>query len=1266
VRLCLFGGFALSSAAGTPVRISARKTRALLAYLALRPGEKLGREQVSALLWGESDESLARSSLRQCLTALRRELPASVEQALDADTESISLAPGALRVDALELEQALSASDIAALHSGLALYQGEFLAGLGIRSDAFDDWVREQRALFRRKVVDGLARVSAAFTLSGDDAAHEEALRRHVALEPLDERPRRALMELHARRGRTGEALDEYRRLRETLRRELGVTPEAATEALAAEITRKRTHKTESTPADSGSDSPISPAPAPAPRPPEELRDIAVLAIRLGCLSDPRSVLDPETEARLALDLLVRAREAITALGGTCSSSPGGDVLGVFGAQALRGDETRRAANVALAFAAAAAELEPAVAWSTLKLALSCGQVLTSGEVLAGKPVSVALLLLSDARPTEILITDAFARSLAHGLSVEEREGPDGPRLRLLAVRAASEPFAQPFVGREAELGQLESLLNSVVSSNRGRAVSVRGEPGIGKSTLLGAFRRRVVARGLTIHMAQILDFGQAADRRLLATLTLELLGGDHHATDAERARLVRRAVLADRADGDDAAILCELSGAPLGDDARARKLAVDAATHARARVHAFCRLLLRAAARTPLVLAIEDFHWADAAERELVYEIAAVAGRAAVLVVVSSRPELDPFDAEFRSRARGVPTSSLDLAPLSAGEALDLARLYPELPASRVRSCIERAEGLPLFLDQLLRAARAGDAALPGSIRAVVLARLDRLPDDVAELCFAAAVLGQRVEREAVAFLLERNVPELEREFPTDLLRSEGGELVFSHALFREAVYESLLRATRERLHARAAVWFQDRDTLLSAEHLAAASDSRAPDAYFRAARLEAAAYRAERAAMAAERGRALATEPAERYAANCLLGEIRLHAGRIAEALSLFREALDFASDASERSQAHFGVAGALRILGRYDEALDALEQAERGAGASDLVSLARIHGLRGNVHFSLNFDACLASHERARDFARRAGATLEELRAEGGLGDAYFQRGRMRTARVHFEKVVRESRRLGQLGILLSHLPMLAITRAYDGELDRGALDDGLEAVALSARIGSPRAELLARICVANLFLYRAEYELALEHAELSVELAQGLGARRFEAEALGTVGGAELGQGRRDRALSTLRAAALLAEEANVTYCGPFVVGLLALATTDAAERDRALARGRELLVRGAVGSNALEFFASEIEVEVRAERWHEVRAAADALARATLEEPLVWSELLIRRARLLAEAAENPREHVRAELVALDADIRSSGYFALLPALGAFL
>jgi tetratricopeptide (TPR) repeat protein len=977
-------------------------------------------------------------------------------------------------------------------------------------------------------------------------------------------------------------------------------------------------------------------------------------------------VLDAETEARLALDLLVRARDAVTALGGTCSSSPGGDVIGVFGAQALRGDETRRAARVALALAAAASRLEPTAAWSTLKLALSCGQALTSGEVLAGKPVSIALSLLGDAKPTEILITDAFARSLADGLSVEEREGPDGPRLRLRALREASEVLSQPFVGREAELGQLESLLNGVLSSGRGRAVSVRGEPGIGKSTLLGAFRRRVLARGLTIHTAQILDFGQAADRRLLAALTLELLGGDRHATEAERAQLVRSAVLADRADGDDAAILCELSGAPLGEDARARKLAVDAATHARTRVHAFCRLLLRAAARAPLVLAIEDLHWADVEEREFVHEIAAVAGRAAVLVVVSSRPELDPFDADFRRRVRGLPTSSLELAPLSGAEALDLARLYPELPASRVRSCIERAEGLPLFLDQLLRAARAGDAALPGSIRAVVLARLERLPEDEAELCFAAAVLGQRVERDAIAFLLERSVPEFAQEFPTDLFRSDGDELVFSHALFREAVYESLLRATRERLHGRAAIWFQDRDTLLSAEHLAAASDSRAPEAYFRAARLEAAAYRAERAVLAAERGRALAREPRQRYAANCLLGELRLHAGRIPEALTLFREALAFASDERERSQAYFGVAGALRILERYDEALDALDQAEHGADESDLVSLARIHGLRGNVHFSVNFEACLASHERARDFARRAGATLEELRAEGGLGDAYFQRGRMRTARVHFEQVVRESRRLGQLGILLSHLPMLAITRAYDGELDRGALDDGLEAVALSARIGSPRAELLARICVANLCLYRAEYELALEHAELSVELAQGLGARRFEAEALGTVGGAELGQGRRDRALSTLRAAALLAEEANVTYCGPFVFGLLALATTDAEERDRALARGQALLERGAVGSNALEFFASAIDANARAERYPEVRAAAAALERATVQEPLAWSALLVRRARFLADARENPGAVQREELEALDADIRASGHFALLPALAAFL
>lgn len=1263
--LTLFGEFALNTHDAGKVRISARKSRALLSYLALRPGRPVGRERLAALLWGESDEALARSSLRQGLAALRRELPASLEARLDADNEAVTLSDGALSVDVLEFLRGLAKNDVANLREALALYRGDFVAGLTVRSDGFDDWVRQERAALRRRAADALFRLAIALADSGDDWGQEDALRRLIALEPLDERPRRALMELHARHGRHGEALDEYRRLAETLRRELGVAPEAATEALRGALVLKRKERALPGTSDAGTEPAAAARPSPPP-PLEELRDIAVVALRLGCLSAPESGLDAETEARLATELHARSRDVITRAGGNCASAAGGDVLGVFGVAVSRGDETLRGVRVARELAKALGALEPRAVWTTLRFGVACGQALTGAEMLAGRPFAAALSLLSAARDGEVLVTDSVARSLADRLDLEPGDDERGHFRRVHALREPSAATAPKFVGRDGELAQLDSALASAAATGRGRVLAVRGEPGIGKSALLREFQRRARARGVAVHAAEVLDFGQASDRGLLAALTLGLLGGSRSLSTSERTAIVRDAVLDGRADSADLALLCELLLLPLGEDAKALTQAVDPKAHQRARRQALARLVLAATARSPVVLVIEDLHWAGVEERELVGEIAALAARAPLLAVLSSRSETDLFDAAFRAKARGCPTASLDLVPLSEADALSLSRAHTGLPDAVIRSCVARAEGLPLFLDQLLRAAAAGESSLPSSIRAVVQARLDRLARPSAELALAAAVLGQRVAWDALAYVAEREEPDWDELTATGLVRIDDRELVFSHALFRDAIHDSLSRSTRERLHARAAAWFRQSDAMLSAEHLAAAGDPGAAEAFFRASRAEADAHRSDRAERCAERGRSLASEPRTLYAANCLLGEIRLHSGRILDALSLFREALGVAGDDRERARAQLGVAGALRILDRYDEALEALSSAERLAAPDDFAFLARVYGLRGNVCFSLSFEACLAAHQTALDFARRAGASADEVRAEGGLGDAHYQRGSMRTARRHFARAVAACRRLEQLGLLLSYLPMLALTRAYDGDLDRGALDDALEASALATRVGSPRAELLAHLCLSTLHQFRAEYDAAHEHAELGLELARSLGARRFEAEALGVIGAAELGLGRRDAASESLRAACELAEPAHLAYCGPFVFGLRALATSDEAERERSLSRGRELLSSGAIGSNAVDFYANAIEAYLSARRWGEVRTAADALERSTQGEPLVWSSLVVRRGHLLAAAHEGLVAPDRTAMAALAAEIRSAGFFGMLPALSAFL
>jgi tetratricopeptide (TPR) repeat protein len=281
-----------------------------------------------------------------------------------------------------------------------------------------------------------------------------------------------------------------------------------------------------------------------------------------------------------------------------------------------------------------------------------------------------------------------------------------------------------------------------------------------------------------------------------------------------------------------------------------------------------------------------------------------------------------------------------------------------------------------------------------------------------------------------------------------------------------REAVYGSLLKSTRRELHGRAAGWYTGRDAGLRAGHLAEAGDAGATRACIDAAQVEAESFRLDRALEFARKASALAREPADFCVARCLLGELLTRTGHTHDAVATFREVLDLRPDPLLEIRARLGLANALRILDRYDEALEALDRAESLlAGRHQPELLARISTMRGNIHFPRGeLDACLAAHEKALDWARQANSPVVEARALGGLGDAWYQRGRMRTARDYFAACVTQAREHGAVGLALSHAPMLALTRAVCGEVRKG-LADCAEIVADAGRVGDPRSELLA---------------------------------------------------------------------------------------------------------------------------------------------------------------------------------------------------------
>ena len=147
--LALLGRFSATGPEGIPRTISAKKNRALLAVLALSPGMEATRERLTGLLWGDRPEEQARSSLRQSLAALRKELGDAHEAILQVKDDTVSLCANTVGVDVSAFLKSGQADEIEPLREAARLYRGELLADFGNREEGFEGWLSIERAQLR-------------------------------------------------------------------------------------------------------------------------------------------------------------------------------------------------------------------------------------------------------------------------------------------------------------------------------------------------------------------------------------------------------------------------------------------------------------------------------------------------------------------------------------------------------------------------------------------------------------------------------------------------------------------------------------------------------------------------------------------------------------------------------------------------------------------------------------------------------------------------------------------------------------------------------------------------------------------------------------------------------------------------------------------------------------------------------------------------------------------------------------------------------------
>lgn len=229
IRLLLFGGFEARLDSGSVLRLPTRKTRALLAYLAVHPGQSQPRDKLATLLWGDSGHTQARTSLRQSVAALRKSLGAAATTALHVDAKTVSLDPAVVEADVDRFERLVAEASPAALEAAVALYQGELLEGFEEAAAPFEDWLLVERERLRELALEALARLLRHQVDAGDLEAAIRTAQKLVAVDPLQEAAHRTLMRLYLRQGRRANALRQYQTCVGVLQRELGVEPEPET-----------------------------------------------------------------------------------------------------------------------------------------------------------------------------------------------------------------------------------------------------------------------------------------------------------------------------------------------------------------------------------------------------------------------------------------------------------------------------------------------------------------------------------------------------------------------------------------------------------------------------------------------------------------------------------------------------------------------------------------------------------------------------------------------------------------------------------------------------------------------------------------------------------------------------------------------------------------------------------------------------------------------------------------------------------------------------
>lgn len=232
IDLRLLGGFEARAPSGASLSFPTRKTQALLAYLAVRPGRRYPRSKIANLLWADHGDEPAKANLRQTLSYLRKALAEAGRSLLLVENDTIAIDPEGVSVDTADLEELAAQDSLNALERAVGLFRGDLLKGFDLREEEFNDWLRAERARLRDLGMGTMKRLLTAYVAQEAWAKACPVANRLIEIDPLQEDVHRTLMQIHLCRGARVQALQQYEICKSTLLRAFDIEPETETRQL--------------------------------------------------------------------------------------------------------------------------------------------------------------------------------------------------------------------------------------------------------------------------------------------------------------------------------------------------------------------------------------------------------------------------------------------------------------------------------------------------------------------------------------------------------------------------------------------------------------------------------------------------------------------------------------------------------------------------------------------------------------------------------------------------------------------------------------------------------------------------------------------------------------------------------------------------------------------------------------------------------------------------------------------------------------------------